>query len=202
MKKSLALVCVMVILATVLSGCIQKPDLKVFNSWLTDNGFTPGMSEKSMLFKISTYTYLGKALSADSQFVGEKDDVNQVGSSFWGLNSNSSTKNGTVHTYLNFYVRKNLDNLQFPGDVRIGDSKADCLKKLDLEGKRTNVKDITIGNKTCEMTMNDSNLVYTEVYNWLDSHDTTVSVTRTIMLKFQNDALYEVAITISEKQPE
>lgn len=202
MKKSLALVCVLVILATVLCGCKKDPDLKVFNIWITDNGFTPGMNAKSMLYKITTYTFLGKNLTPDGEFNDDLGEGYSAGSSFWGMNNNTTTKNGTVHAYSHFYVRKNLDNLQFPGGVKIGDSREDCLEKLDLTDKKTNVKDIRIGNKICEMSVSDSHLLYTENYDWLDSRDKTVKVTRTLILKFSGDSLDEVGVTVSEKFPE
>ena len=202
MKKSLVILCVLVVLSAVLTGCKKAPDLRVFNTWITDNEFIPGMSQKSLLYKISSYTYLGKNLTPDEQFQGESDEGYSVGSSFWGMNSNTTTTNGTVHAYQRFYVCKNLDNLEYPGGVMIGDSKKTCLEKLDLTDKRTNVDDIKIGNKTCEISLNENLLIYTENYDRLRDDGKTSEVTRTVMLKFAEDALSEVSVTISEKYPE
>lgn len=202
MKKMVAIICVLFVLSTCLAGCKQKPDLKVFNRWVTDNGFTPDLDKKAFLYKISEYTYLGKSLTPDSQFTDQLDKGETVGSSFWGLNSNKTTSDGTVHEYFYFYVRKNLDNLQFPGGVKIGDSKDSCLVKLDLKDKNANVSDIKIGNKTCKISFVENILIYTENYDWLLDNNKTSKVTRTVMLKFSNNVLNEVGITISEKYPE
>lgn len=199
MKKIAGILCLCLLLSMVLTGCKQAPDLQVFDNWLNDNEFSPGMNQKSMLYKIAKYQYLGKSLTPDSQFHERTGEGKWVGSSFWGLNNNNTSKDGTNHNYFHFYLQKNLDNLRYPGDVRIGDTKDECLKKLDLLDKKSNVSDIKIGNKTCELSINGSLLVYKESYDWIRTDNKTAKITRTIMLKFSNGLLDEVGITISEK---
>lgn len=202
MKKLLRIVCLVLIMSTVLAGCKQDPDLKVFNNWITDNGFSPSLTQKSMLFMISNYTYLGKSLTPDNQYMSEFDEGESVGSGFWGLNSNVTTKDGFVHSNLYFYVRKNLDNLVYPGGVKIGDSFDECMSKLGLADKKQNVQGIEIGTKTCELSLNGNILIYKESYDWMRDNGDISAVTRSVKLKFTSDQLSEVAVIITQRYAE
>ena len=190
MKKALRIICLILVLSTLMSGCKQDPDLEVFNNWLDDNGFSPSLTHKSLLYMISTYTYLGKNLTPDSQFISEFTDGYSEGSSFWGINSTEKTKDGVVHQNLYFYVRKNLDNMKYPGGIKIGDSFDECMRKLDLTDKKQNVQGIKIGSRNCELSLNGSIMVYKETYDWIHDNGKSVTVTRSVLLKFSSDTLH------------
>ena len=198
MKKLALVLCVLLLLSCGLTGCKAAPDVSVFSDWMTDNGFTPGMNEKSFISKVTKYTYLTKYLTPDELFNEDLGAGYSAGSTFWGMNSRQSTKDGVVTVYHYFHVRKNLDNLEFPGGIRIGDSRKECYNKLGLTDKNLNAKGMELGNKTCEISIVSNILVYNENYNWLRFNDKTANVTRTLILKFSGEALVDVGVSVEE----
>lgn len=196
MKRTIVLVLILVVMTSMLAGCKPDPELTVFCDWISLNGFAPDMGQTAFANLISTFYMDGKPLREEGEFYQVTGGTGySVGTNSWGLTHESSE--GKTYNY--FYIHRNLDNLELPGGVLMGDTKDTCMEKLGLEGKALEVKDITVGRSTCEMNFTDNVLHFQESYDWYTDDGKVVKVTRVLIFKFINSELNEFSVTITEK---
>ena len=196
MKRVFAIVMILVTLATMLTACKEDPEVKVFCDWLTINGFAADMGQAAFANHISTFYMNGKPLQEKGEFYNVTGGNGySVGAELWGLTHEKTEGK----TYNHFYIKGNLDNLELPCGVTIGESMESCTKKLGMEGKRQDVKDLKVGRSTCELSFTDTVLHFQEHYTYYSDSGKTVQVTRSLLFKFTSSKLTELNVTITEK---
>ena len=198
MKKILAVLMVVVTVATMFTGCLPEPNLKPMCDWLQDNGFTAGLGELGFGDRISAFTYEGRPLEQSSELRDVEGGIGHiVTTDVWEWLHEETENNTRLNN--NFTITANLDNLELPCGVKVGDSKDDCIEKLGLKGKRTNITGLKAGRGTCDLTVTDTIITFKEHYDWFNDAGQKVQVTRALIFKFVDNNLMEFGITITEK---
>jgi len=197
MKRVFAILMIVVTLAVMFSGCKGEPNLKPFCDWLQDNGFMAGMGETAFGNHISEYYYEGKPLEQTREFYDVEGGTGTIiGTDVWKWKHEKTENNTKINNH--FSMKANLDGLELPCGVRLGDSKDSCMEKLGLENKRSDVKDVKAGRGTCDMTIGDNIITFKEHYDWYNDANQLVKVTRALTFKFMDNTLIEFSVTITE----
>ncbi len=195
MKRLFAVVLILATMMTMITACKPTPEVKVFCDWLTMNGFAADMGQAAFANHISTFYMNGKPLQEKGEFYNVTGGNGySVGAELWGLTHEKTDKK----TYNHFYIKANLDNLELPCGVMMGESKESCTEKLGMKGTLQDAKNIEVGRSTCEISFTDSILHFKEHYTYYSDSGKTVQVTRSLLFKFTSSKLSEFSVTVTE----